>query len=70
MGSHWLIARNLAQEVSLIAYLKDLELYSEDKGKSFKGWFVGWFVGLFVLIKREVCLIYLLRILLTFQEGK
>lgn len=48
MGSHWLIARNLAQEVSLIAYLKDLELYSEDKGKSCLR--VGLLVGLLVYL--------------------
>lgn len=51
---------------SLITYLKDLELYSEDKEKSFKG----LFVCLFVLIKGVVCLIYLLRILFTSQESK
>lgn len=68
MGRHWLIARDVAQEVSksLLSHLRDLELYPEDKGSLL----VVFLLLLFIfLIKGLMCPVYFLRILFTSQEG-
>lgn len=67
LGSHWLIARDVAQEVSksLLSHLRDLELYPEDKGSLL----VVFFCLFTFLIKGLMCPVYFLRILFTSQEG-